>query len=76
MRQTIPHPTAGTYEAVGIPVKLRGSPGSIRQPPPLLGEHCAAILAGLGYGDGEIAALLADKIAWQRPAGEGASPDC
>ena len=67
MRQTIPHPTAGSYEAVGIPVKLRGSPGNIRRPPPLLGEHCAAILAGLGYSDGEIAALLADKIAWQRP---------
>jgi crotonobetainyl-CoA:carnitine CoA-transferase CaiB-like acyl-CoA transferase len=68
MRQTIAHPTAGTYEAVGIPVKLRGSPGSIRRSPPLLGEHCAAILAVLGYSAGDIAALFTDKIAWQRPA--------
>jgi formyl-CoA transferase len=42
------HPEAGTVYGLGIPVKLSATPGSIRRPPPLLGEHTDEILAELG----------------------------
>ena len=41
------HPEAGTVYGLGIPVKLSGTPGSIRRPAPLLGQHTDEILAEL-----------------------------
>jgi crotonobetainyl-CoA:carnitine CoA-transferase CaiB-like acyl-CoA transferase len=45
------HPTAGAIRVVGVPVKLSDTPGSVRTPAPLLGEHTEEILASLGHGD-------------------------
>jgi crotonobetainyl-CoA:carnitine CoA-transferase CaiB-like acyl-CoA transferase len=45
------HPTAGRISVVGVPVKLSETPGSVRTPAPLLGEHTAEIVGGLGYRD-------------------------
>jgi formyl-CoA transferase len=33
------HPEAGTVYGLGIPMKLSATPGSIRRPAPLLGQH-------------------------------------
>jgi crotonobetainyl-CoA:carnitine CoA-transferase CaiB-like acyl-CoA transferase len=38
------HPIAGTIETVGPPVRLSETPGSIRLPAPLLGEHTDHVL--------------------------------
>ncbi|HEY6888842.1 MAG TPA: CoA transferase [Solirubrobacter sp.] len=41
------HPEAGTVRGLGIPVKLSATPGTIRRPAPLLGQHTDEILAEL-----------------------------
>jgi crotonobetainyl-CoA:carnitine CoA-transferase CaiB-like acyl-CoA transferase len=39
---------------LGIPVKLSGTPGSVRTPPPCFGENTGDILRELGYNDEKI----------------------
>ena len=59
----VDHPTAEKIKLVGIPVKYSETPGSIRLPPPLLGQHTQEILTSLlGYTDTDIAALRAEGV--------------
>jgi formyl-CoA transferase len=38
--------------------RLSGTPGALRTPAPEIGQHNAELLAGLGYTDAEIEALM------------------
>jgi formyl-CoA transferase/CoA:oxalate CoA-transferase len=52
------HPVAGQVRLVGVPVKLSQTPGSVREPAPLLGQHTDEILrAYLRMSAAEIAVL-------------------
>lgn len=55
------HPTAGKIRVVGVPVKLSDTPGAVRTPAPLLGEHTDEVLSGLGYGD-KLECLKRDRV--------------
>lgn len=53
----IDHPSAGRIPVPGLPIKCSQTPGSIRRPPPRLGEHTAEVLAELGVPSEEIPRL-------------------
>jgi crotonobetainyl-CoA:carnitine CoA-transferase CaiB-like acyl-CoA transferase len=51
------HPVAGKIRNIGIPVKLSLTPGEIRCPAPLLGQHTDEVLLWLGLDTTEVARL-------------------
>jgi crotonobetainyl-CoA:carnitine CoA-transferase CaiB-like acyl-CoA transferase len=53
----VDHASAGRVKALGNPIKFSGTPGSVTRAAPLLGQHTREVLATLGYGGAEIAAL-------------------
>jgi len=54
------HPRAGKVRMVGAPVRLSETPGSVRTPAPMLGEHTEEVLRQLlGLEAEEVAALRA-----------------
>ncbi len=62
MVATVAHPTAGPIRLPGIPFKLSRTPATIREAPPLRGQHTAEILAWLGYAPAEIAELRDSQV--------------
>jgi crotonobetainyl-CoA:carnitine CoA-transferase CaiB-like acyl-CoA transferase len=58
----VQHPKAGNITVPGVVVKMSATPGRVSAPPPLLGEHTAEILKGLGYSDAEVERLRAVKV--------------
>jgi len=57
------HPVAGKVKIVGVPVKLSETPGSVREPAPLLGQHTDEVLHEyLGMTDTEISALRQEGV--------------
>jgi crotonobetainyl-CoA:carnitine CoA-transferase CaiB-like acyl-CoA transferase len=56
------HPKVGPTRVLGVPVRLSDTPGAIRAPAPLLGQHTAEVLAGLGYTPADVDAFRAEAV--------------
>lgn len=57
----IEHPVAGKIKVPSIPVKLLETPGTIRLPPPILGQHTEEVLKKMGYSMTDIQELRRDN---------------
>jgi crotonobetainyl-CoA:carnitine CoA-transferase CaiB-like acyl-CoA transferase len=62
MLRDLPHPLAGTVPQVVSPIRLQDAPLSFDRGPPTLGQHTAEVLAELGLGDDDQAALARKGI--------------
>lgn len=63
LRTTVPHPQAGTVDLVACPIRFSAAESGAVTPPPLLGEHTAAVLTGLlGVGADELARLRENGV--------------
>ncbi len=58
----IEHPKAGKIKVTNIPFTMSETPGQIKRPSPMIGEHGEDILTELGYGKEEIESLIADNV--------------
>jgi crotonobetainyl-CoA:carnitine CoA-transferase CaiB-like acyl-CoA transferase len=57
------HPIAGAIRALGVPMKLGDTPGSVRTPPPTLGQHTRAILQDdLAYESEKVERLVQEGV--------------
>jgi crotonobetainyl-CoA:carnitine CoA-transferase CaiB-like acyl-CoA transferase len=63
MVQELEHPKAGRIKVTGVPIQLGKSPGSVRLPPPMLGQHTQEILTQLlGMPEKEVEELRTQGI--------------
>jgi crotonobetainyl-CoA:carnitine CoA-transferase CaiB-like acyl-CoA transferase len=61
MLAELEHSVLGVLKQVGSPLKFSETPGSLRLPPPVLGQHTDTILGGdLGFTADEIAAMRSE----------------
>jgi crotonobetainyl-CoA:carnitine CoA-transferase CaiB-like acyl-CoA transferase len=58
----IPHPLIPDLRLLGLPIKLSETPGDVRMPPPLKGQHTEEVLIDLGYNTADMAAFRARRV--------------
>jgi crotonobetainyl-CoA:carnitine CoA-transferase CaiB-like acyl-CoA transferase len=56
----LPHASQGSVRALGSPLKLSGTPTTLRQASPALGQHTVEVLRGLGLSAEQIEDLRAE----------------
>ena len=61
------HPAVGPTKAIGLPIKFSDTPGGVRRPAPVFGQHTREVLREHGYSDSEIDQMAAQG-AIQLPA--------
>jgi len=62
MIEEVNNPLYGTIKIPGLPVKLSETGGSIKLPPPVLGEHSEEILKHIGYTQEQINSMKEKNI--------------
>lgn len=58
----INHPVIGNMKMIGIPTKFSETPGEIRSPSPLLGEHTNEVLSDLGFTEQDISIFEENNV--------------
>ena len=62
MAVEVEHPKAGRITITNTPLKLSQTPGEVRLPAPVLGQHTDEILQRLGYDAATIAQYHAESV--------------
>ena len=68
MLPRVEHPEIPDYRAIAMPIRWDGDRPETTPIPPGVGEHTREILSELGYGDEQVAALVADGIVFEADA--------
>jgi crotonobetainyl-CoA:carnitine CoA-transferase CaiB-like acyl-CoA transferase len=58
----VEHPKAGKVKVTNVPFTMSETPGQIKRPSPMIGEHGKEILSNLGYKKEEIESLVSENI--------------
>lgn len=58
----VTHPKAGKLKVTNIPFTMSETPGSVRRPSPLIGQHGPEILEELGYTPSQIHAFMEEGV--------------
>lgn len=67
---TITHPDAGTHDYLGLSWKMSRTPGTVRLPPPTVGQHSEQVLRDLlGLPETEIERLRRERVIGTDPEG-------
>lgn len=66
MNVKIDHPELKDSQNIGVIVKLHSTPGQIKRPAPLYGEHTEEILYKLNYSELEINGFIKNNVAGMR----------
>ena len=64
MVQSVRHSRVGDIPQLAAPIFMSDTPGSIRRPPPMFGEHTAEVLSEIGYSKSEIETLAERKVVY------------
>lgn len=62
LEQVMKHPTVGELHQTGIPYRFSETPGELRLPPPVLGQHTDEVLRELGYTGEQIARFKEEGV--------------
>jgi crotonobetainyl-CoA:carnitine CoA-transferase CaiB-like acyl-CoA transferase len=57
----VDHPVEGRIPTLGVPIKMSSTPGSVRSPAPLLGEHTEECLRDVAFAEEEIQELIEQR---------------
>jgi crotonobetainyl-CoA:carnitine CoA-transferase CaiB-like acyl-CoA transferase len=64
------HPVVGATQAIGCPIKFSATPGCVRRPAPVFGQHTREVLLEFGFDSAEIQALLDSGAGVQSHVGD------
>ncbi|MEO1282043.1 MAG: CoA transferase [Pseudomonadota bacterium] len=53
------HAKVGKVKTIGLPIKFHATPGDVKRPAPVLGQHTREVLLETGYDPTEVDAILA-----------------
>ncbi|MBK1859273.1 CaiB/BaiF CoA transferase family protein [Cerasicoccus arenae] len=65
----IEHPKAGRIRVTDVPIRLSETPGDIKRPPPLIGQHSREILEEYGISGEDIDHLLKTGVVTEEAVG-------